>query len=88
MHLFEPFAVVLRGDTPGWREDVSHAPGCVVPAQVGISLCVLIRHANAELCALIHLDLPVILASDGHQVAQNRHTPARDTASVAPTRPD
>lgn len=67
-------------DAPGRREDVSHAPGRVVPAQVRVALRVLVRHAHAELCALVHLDLPVILASDGHQVAQNRYTPARETA--------
>lgn len=61
-------------DAPGRREDVSRAPGRVVPAQVRVALRVLIRHAHQELCALVHLDLPVILSSDGHQVAQNRHT--------------
>ncbi len=80
--------MVLRGDAPGRREDVSHAPGRVVAAQVGVTLCVLVRYAHAELCALVHIDLPVILASDGHQVAQNRHAPARDTALAAATRPN
>lgn len=57
-------------DAPGRREDVSRTPGRVVPAQVRVALRVLIRHAHPELCALVHLDLPVILSSD----AQNRHT--------------
>lgn len=77
----------MSRDAPGRRDDVSHAPGRVVPAQVGVALRVLVRHAHAELCVFVHLDLPVILPSDGHQVAQNRHTPARHTTVTSCTRP-
>ncbi len=73
-------------DAPGRRDDVSHAPRRVVPAQVGVTLCVLVRYAHAELHALVHIDLPVILASDRHQVSQNRHAPAGDTPLAAATR--
>ncbi len=73
-------------NAPGRRDDVSHAPRRVVPAQVGVTLCVLVRYAHAELHALVHIDLPVILASDRHQVSQNRHAPAGDTPLAAATR--
>lgn len=78
---------LLSRDAPGRRDDVSHAPGRVVPAQVGVALRVLVSHAHTELRGFVHLDLPVILPPDGHQVAQNRHTPARHTTVSSCTRP-
>ncbi len=78
--------MLFAANAPGRRDDVSHAPRRVVPAQVGVTLCVLVRYAHAELHALVHIDLPVILASDRHQVSQNRHAPVGDTPLAAATR--
>lgn len=54
---------------------MAHAPGGAVPPQEAIPLGVFIRHANPELCPVLHFYLPVVLPPNGDELSQHRHAP-------------
>ena len=59
---------------PGWGEDMPHAPGSVVPSEVGVSLGVFICHSDSVFSVGVHLYFPIMLGSHWDQIAKHCHT--------------